>query len=85
MLENETKLLEKLHFKFTTEMQNIVIEILVTKQLLEDMELSMKRRKQLEKHYLKLKKEFIFELQKNNEITISFLRCFMGSKNEIEK
>ena len=83
--ENEEKLLENLHFKFTNKMQNLVIEILTTKQLLEDMELSMKNRKQLELHYQELRKAFILEFQKNNQLTISFLRGFMGSKNEIEK
>ncbi len=85
MFENEEKLLENLHFKFTNKMQNLVIEILTTKQLLEDMELSMKNRKQLELHYQELRKAFILEFQKNNQLTISFLRGFMGSKNEIEK
>ena len=62
-MENEWK---NLRFHLTEEMNNIMIELLVTEQMMKENKLTKKERKLLENHKAELLEDFRKEFQRNN-------------------
>ena len=62
-MENEWK---NLKFHLTEEMNNMMIELLVTEQMMKENKLTKKERKLLENHKEELLEAFRKEFQKNN-------------------
>jgi len=62
-MENEWK---NLRFHLTEEMNNMMIELLVTEQMMKENKLTKKERKLLENHKAELLEDFRKEFQKNN-------------------
>ena len=59
--------MEDLRFNLTEEMNNMMIEMLITQQMLKEVKnLSKRHRKLLENHKLEIMEEFKKEFQKNN-------------------
>ena len=56
-----------------------------TRQILDECELSKKDRKLLEKHFEKLKQQFVKELQEQNPVQTQIVRTYLSSKKEIDK
>ena len=63
-MENEWK---NLRFHLTEEMNNIMIELLVTEQMMKENKLTKKERKLLENHKAELLEDFRKEFQRNNK------------------
>jgi len=62
-MENEWK---NLRFHLTEEMNNMMIELLVTEQMMKENKLTKNERKLLENHKAELLEDFRKEFQKNN-------------------
>ena len=62
-MENEWK---NLRFHLTEEMNNMMIELLVTEQMMKENQLTKKERKLLENHKAELLEDFRKEFQKHN-------------------
>ena len=62
-MENEWK---NLRFHLTEEMNNMMIELLVTEQMMKENKLTKTERKLLENHKAELLEDFRKEFQKNN-------------------
>lgn len=62
-MENEWK---NLRFHLTEEMNNMIIELLVTEQMMKENKLTKKERKLLENHKAELLEDFRKEFQRNN-------------------
>lgn len=62
-MENEWK---NLRFHLTEEMNNMMIELLVTEQMIKENKLTKKERKLLENHKAELLEDFRKEFQRNN-------------------
>ena len=62
-MENEWK---NLRFHLTEEMNNMMIELLVTEQMMKENKLTKKERKLLENHKAELLEDFRKEFQQNN-------------------
>ena len=62
-MENEWK---NLRFHLTEEMNNMMIELLVTEQMMKENKLSKEERKLLENHKVELLEDFRKEFQRNN-------------------
>ena len=62
--ENE---LTGFRFNLTTEIQNLMIDMIVEKQLLEEGNLEAEKKKVIEKDMLELKKKFILEFRRSNK------------------
>lgn len=62
-MENEWK---NLRFHLTEEMNNMMIELLVTEQMMKENKLTKKERKLLENHKEELLEDFRKEFQRNN-------------------
>jgi hypothetical protein len=62
-MENEWK---NLRFHLTEEMNNMMIELLVTEQMMKENKLTKNERKLLENHKADLLEDFRKEFQKNN-------------------
>lgn len=62
-MENERK---NLRFHLTEEMNNMMIELLVTEQMMKENKLTKKERKLLENHKAELLEDFRKEFQRNN-------------------
>lgn len=62
-MENEWK---NLRFHLTEEMNNMMIELLVTEQMMKENKLTKKERKLLENHKAELLEDFRKEFQKHN-------------------
>ena len=62
-MENEWK---NLRFHLTEEMNNMMIELLVTEQKMKENKLTKKERKLLENHKAELLEDFRKEFQRNN-------------------
>lgn len=62
-MENEWK---NLRFYLTEEMNNMIIELLVTEQMMKENKLTKKERKLLENHKAELLEDFRKEFQRNN-------------------
>lgn len=59
--------MEDLRFNLTEEMNNMIIEMLITQQILKEIKnLSKRHRKLLENHKLEIMEEFKKEFQKHN-------------------
>ena len=63
-MENEGK---NLRFHLTEEMNNMMIELLVTEQMMKENKLTKKERKLLENHKAELLEDFRKEFQRNNK------------------
>lgn len=57
---------EDLRFNLTEEMNNMMIELLITQQMLKESKLTKRNRKLLENHKLEVMEEFKKEFQKHN-------------------
>ena len=84
MNENDIKNLKDLQFTITKKFKDIVLEMAITRQILDECELSKKDRKLLEKHFEKLKMMFAKELQEQNPIQVAIIRSYLSSKKEID-
>ena len=62
--ENE---LTGFRFNLTTEIPNLMIDMLVEKQLLEEGNLEAEKKKVIEKDMLELRKKFILEFRRSNK------------------
>ena len=62
--ENE---LTGFRFNLTTEIQNLMIDMLVEKQILEEGNLEADKKELVEKDMLELKKKFILEFRRSNK------------------
>ena len=62
--ENE---LTGFRFNLTTEIQNLMIDMLVEKQILEEGNLEADKKELIEKDMLELKKKFILEFRRSNK------------------
>ena len=62
-MENEWK---NLRFHLTEEMNNMMIELLVTEQMMKESKLTKNERKLLENHKTELLEDFRKEFQRNN-------------------
>ncbi len=62
-MENELK---NLRFHLTEEMNNMMIELLVTEQMMKENKLTKNERKLLENHKAELLEDFRKEFQRNN-------------------
>ena len=58
--------IEKLRFNLTEELNNTMIELLLTQQMLNENKLSRRDRKLLEHHKQELLEQFRLEFQRNN-------------------
>ena len=58
--------IEELRFNLTEELNNTMIELLITQQMLNENKLSKRERKLLEHHKAELLEQFRFEFQRNN-------------------
>ena len=58
--------IEELRFNLTEELNNTMIELLLTQQMLNENKLSRRDRKLLEHHKAELLEQFRLEFQKNN-------------------
>lgn len=58
--------IEELRFNLTEELNNTMIELLLTQQMLNENKLSKRDRKLLEHHKAELLKQFRLEFQRNN-------------------
>lgn len=57
---------KNLRFNITEDMNNTFIELLLTKQMLENKKLKKKDRQLLEEHLNSLKTQFVLDFRKNN-------------------
>lgn len=80
MNEKELEMFKNLTFKITDELQELLLNMLYIKQMLEESELSLKDRKLLEKEYKKLFKQFRKEFQAHNLIETQIMRSYFNSK-----
>lgn len=85
MNEEDVKKLKNLQFTITKKFKDIVLEMATTRQILDECELSKKDRKLLEKHFEKLKQQFVKELQEQNPVQTQIVRTYLSSKKEIDK
>ena len=85
MDENDIKNLKDLQFTITEKIKELSIEMITTRDMLDECELSLKDRKLLEKHFEKLKKQFAKELQEQNPVQVAIIRSYLSSKKEIDK
>ena len=58
--------IDELRFNLTEELNNTMIELLITQQMLNENKLSKRDRKLLEHHKAELLEQFRLEFQKNN-------------------
>ena len=72
-----------LQFTITKKKKKTLLEIIVTKQLLDENNLTWQERKLLELHFDKLMKWFSNELQTRNPVQIKIFYSFM--ENEIDE
>lgn len=63
--------LKGFRFNLTTEIQNIMIDLLVQKQLLEEENLEADKKELLEKEMIELRKKFVVEFRKSNKKKIN--------------
>lgn len=54
-------------FNLTLEIQNLIIDMLVKKQLLEEGNLEADKKELVEKEMIELRKKFVIEFRKNNK------------------
>lgn len=74
-MENEWK---NLRFHLTEEMNNMIIELLVTEQMMKENKLTKKERKLLENHKAELLEDFRKEFQRNNIAQIKKYNALMN-------
>lgn len=82
MDENDLKSLKDVRFVITEDMKELVIDMLHTKQILDECDLTMKDKKLLQKHFDKQLKRFRKELQAHNPVEIQIIRSYLSSKKQ---
>lgn len=82
MNEKELEMFKDLTFKITDELQELLLNMLYIKQMLDESELSLKDRKLLKKEYKKLFKQFRKEFQAQNPIETQIMRSYFNSKKQ---
>ena len=85
MNEEDVKKLKNLHFTITKEFEDIVIEMLTTRQILNECELTPKDRKLLQKHFEKLRKRFATILKEQNPVEMQIIKTYLSSKRDRQK
>lgn len=85
MTKIENKSINDLKFVITESMKVTTINMLVKQQMLDEMELTPKERKLLEKELAKLRYNFAKELQEQNPVQTQIVRTYLSSKKEIDK
>ena len=80
--ENDLKNLKDVRFVITKDMKELVIDMLYTKQILDECDLTMKDKKLLQKHFDKQLNRFRKELQAHNPVEIQIIRSYLGSKKQ---
>ena len=85
MNEQDFENLKDLRFNITEEMQDTIIEIAFTNQVLDECELTKKDRKLLEKYNKKLKRKFTLDFQAHNQVQVQIMRAYISGKKEIDK
>ena len=82
MNEKELEMFKDLTFKISDELQELLLDMLYIKQMLDESELSLKDRKLLEKEYNKLFKLFRKKFQAQNPIETQIMRSYFNSKKQ---
>lgn len=85
MDEKDIKNLKDLHFTITEKIKELSLEMLSTREILDECDLSKNDRKLLEKHFEKMKRQFAKELQEQNPVQVAIVRSYLSSKKEIDK
>ncbi len=85
MNEQDFENLKDLRFNITEEMQDTIIEIAFTNQMLDECELTKKDRKLLERYNKKLKRKFTLDLQAHNQVQVQIIRAYISGKKEIDQ
>ncbi len=85
MTKIENKSINDLKFVITESMKVTTIDMFVKQQMLDEMELTPKERKLLEKELAKLRYNFAKELQEQNPVQTQIVRTYLSSKKEIDK
>lgn len=85
MDEKDIKNLKDLQFTITEKIKELTLEMLTTREILDECDLSKEDRKLLEKHFEKMKRQFAKELQEQNPVQVMILRNYLSSKKEIDK
>ena len=67
---------EELRFNLTEELNNTMIELLLTQQMMKENKLTKKERKLLENHKAELLEDFRKEFQRNNIEQIKKYNCY---------
>ncbi len=85
MNEQDFENLKDLRFNITEEMQDTIIEIAFTNQMLDECELTKKDRKLLERYNKKLKRKFTLDFQAHNQVQVQIMRAYISGKKEIDQ
>ena len=85
MNEQDFENLKDLRFNITEEMQDTIIEIAFTNQMLDEWELTKKDRKLLERYNKKLKRKFTLDFQAHNQVQVQIMRAYISGKKEIDQ
>lgn len=85
MDEKDIENLKDLHFTITEKIKELSLEMLSTREILDECELEEEDRKLLEKHFEKMKRQFAKELQEQNPVQVAIVRSYLSSKKEIDK
>lgn len=85
MNKKDIENLNGVKFVVTENMRKLTIDMLVKQQMLDEMELTPKQRKLLEKELAKIRYQFIKELQERNPIQTIIMRNYLNNENEIDK
>lgn len=75
---------KKMNLVITEDMRKIIIEMLITKEILGTNDITRKERKLLEKHFKDLKRQFAREMSATNPMQTIIIRNFINGK-EIDK
>lgn len=85
MNKKDIENLNGVKFVVTENMRKLTIDMLVKQQMLDEMELTPKQRKLLEKELAKIRYQFTKELQERNPIQTIIMRNYLNNENEIDK
>ena len=85
MDEKDIENLKDLHFTITEKIKELSLEMISTREILDECELEEEDRKLLEKHFEKMKYQFAKELQEQNPVQVAIVRSYLSSKKEIDK
>lgn len=85
MNENDIKNLKDLQFTITKKIKKLSIEIITTRDMLDEHEFSLKDRKLLKKYFEKLKKTICKRIARTKPVQVAIIRSYLSSKKEIDK